>query len=302
MRLFLILILLTSCSIAQNTTTSTRLEATKQNKTRTNISLKGWDYFYKLLIENGVDSTTAINTILDERMLEYKTVYFKLKPKESKSLYRKHNSLKNRKNALEFYNKHRSTFIDASNKFNVNPEVILSILQVETSCGGFTGRSNVFYRLARVSSLAQPKVIVENLKKIKKNQDPNAHYRDVLARAKWLESSFLPHAIATIKLAKTLNKHPLDIKGSHAGAVGFFQFLPGNVFKFGIDADNDGLVDPHNPVDAIHSIANYLLEHGWDNNKPLLSKVNRETIWGYNRSESYIDTVLAMAKKLKQEI
>ena len=124
----------------------------------------------------------------------------------------------------------------------------------------------------------------------------------MLARAKWLEASFLPHAIATIRLAKTLNKHPLEIKGSHAGAVGFFQFLPGNVFKFGIDADHDGLVDPHNPVDAIHSIANYLLEHGWDNSSPLLSKVNKESIWGYNRSESYIDTVLAMAKKLKQEI
>ena len=74
------------------------------------------------------------------------------------------------------------------------------------------------------------------------------------------------------------------------------------MFKFGIDGNNDGLVDPYNPVDAIHSIANYLSEHGWDQNQPLLSKINKETIWGYNRSESYIDTVLAMAKKLRSEI
>ena len=297
MRILIVLLFFISCSSAQNTTKSPITEST-----RSNISLKGWDYFYKLLVENGVDSNTAIETILDERMLEYKTVYFKLKPKESKSLYRKHNSLKNRKNALKFYNEHKEVFLSAAKRFNVSPEVILSILQVETACGGFTGRSRVFYRLARVSSLAQPKVLIENLKKMKKNQDHNAHYRDALARAKWLEARFLPHAIATIKLAKTLNKHPLDIKGSFAGAVGYFQFLPGNVFKFGIDADNDGLVDPDNPVDAIHSIANYLLKHGWDNNQPLLSKINREAIWGYNRSESYIDTVLAMAKKLRNEI
>lgn len=95
---------------------------------------------------------------------------------------------------------------------------------------------------------------------------------------------------------------PLEIKGSFAGAVGYFQFLPGNVFKFGIDGNNDGLIDPHNPIDAIHSIANYLKEHGWRNNEPLLSKANKETIWGYNRSESYIDTVLAMASKLKSNL
>ncbi len=305
MHLILILILLTSCSLAESTHNTEKLSIGKNNSSeisRSNINLKGWDHFYRLLVDNGVDADTALETILDKRMPKYTTVYFKLKPKESKSLYKNHNSLSKRKNARKFYDKHRDVFLAAAKRFNVNPEVMLSILQVETSCGGFTGRSRVFYRLARVSSLAQPKIIIENLKKIKKDQDPNAHYRDALARAKWLEASFLPHAIATIKLAESMNKHPLEIKGSFAGAIGFFQFLPGNVFTYGIDANNDGIVDPHNPVDAIHSIANYLKEHGWDNSQPLFSKTNKEAIWGYNRSESYIDTVLAMARDLRKEI
>ena len=180
--------------------------------------------------------------------------------------------------------------------------MILSILQVETNCGGYTGRENAFYRLARLASIANTASVITNFKKIKKEQEPEAHYRDVLARAKWLEGEFLPHLIKTIELAQMLNKSPHEIKGSGAGAIGLFQFLPGNVLKYGVDGNHDGKVDPYDPKDAIPSVANYLAKNGWDKTKLLHDQASRKVIWHYNRSDSYITTVLTMAGKLKSQL
>ncbi len=50
--------------------------------------------------------------------------------------------------------------------------------------------------------------------------------------------------------------------------------------------------------DAIISVANFLKEHGWQTNLTDFEK--RMVIWHYNRSSVYIDTVLAVAAKLKE--
>lgn len=265
-------------------------------------NLKGWDHLHKLLIQNGVDRELATKIIADKRMPKNELVYFKLSPKEHHSMYRKHDTAANRNNALKFYKKHKTIFQEAGRRYGVNPEVILSILQVETNCGGYTGNKNAFYRLARLSGIASPQSVIANLKKIKKHEKPSAHYRDVLARAKWLEAEFLPHLISTIELARNLNKSPHEIRGSGAGAIGYFQFLPGNVNKYGVDGNRDGKIDPFNPSDVIPSVANYLAQNGWNNKKSLSHASSRKVIWHYNRSDSYITTVLTMAGKLRPQL
>ncbi|ALH95651.1 lytic murein transglycosylase B [Acinetobacter equi] len=61
-----------------------------------------------------------------------------------------------------------------------------------------------------------------------------------------------------------------SIVGSYAGAVGFPQFMPSNIPKYGVDYDGNGHVDLRNSaIDAIGSIANYLAEHGWQRNQPI---------------------------------
>jgi membrane-bound lytic murein transglycosylase B len=42
------------------------------------------------------------------------------------------------------------------------------------------------------------------------------------------------------------------------------QFMPGSVLAYGVDYDNDGVLDLRNSaVDAIGSVANFLVQHGW---------------------------------------
>ncbi|MFT4020864.1 MAG: lytic murein transglycosylase B [Acinetobacter sp.] len=61
-----------------------------------------------------------------------------------------------------------------------------------------------------------------------------------------------------------------SIVGSYAGAVGYPQFMPSNITKFGVDYDGNGHIDLRNSaVDAIGSIANYLSKQGWQRNQPI---------------------------------
>lgn len=61
---------------------------------------------------------------------------------------------------------------------------------------------------------------------------------------------------------------PVDVKGSWAGAMGNFQFIPTTYRDFAVDYDGDGRRDLwFNLEDAFASAANYLSRSGWDNER-----------------------------------
>ena len=58
---------------------------------------------------------------------------------------------------------------------------------------------------------------------------------------------------------------PVDVKGSWAGAMGNFQFIPTTYRDFAVDYDGDNVRDLwFNLEDAFASAANYLSRSGWD--------------------------------------
>ncbi len=60
-------------------------------------------------------------------------------------------------------------------------------------------------------------------------------------------------------------------KGSYAGAMGMGQFIPSSYRNFAVDGDGDGKRDLFdNPDDAIASVGNYFLVHGWLTDAPVL--------------------------------
>ncbi len=90
---------------------------------------------------------------------------------------------------------------------------------------------------------------------------------------------------------------PLSIKGSVEGAIGIPQFLPSNIDHYGQDGDGDGIVDLFNHADAIASIACFLNAHKWKKARKVEEK--KKVLLRYNRSFYYVDTVWALAEKLK---
>lgn len=267
---------------------------------QTQSRIKGWDYAYQKLRAAGLDESFLQEVFSDKRMPEATPVYFSVSPREPRSIYQKRNNRKERRNALNFYQEHEKAFQEAFELYGVPAEVALAILQIETRCGDYTGKARVLPRLTRLVMAADPKNVLRNFK-AKKARDRALTYEQVKQRAEWLERTFLPHLIATFVVAQHQDLHPLEILGSKAGAFGLPQFLPGNYFNFGADGNGDGKVDLFQPEDAIHSVMQFLKRHGW-NAADLSVEEQKAVIHEYNRSEPYVDTVLAMARELGNQL
>ena len=91
---------------------------------------------------------------------------------------------------------------------------------------------------------------------------------------------------------------PFSMNGSYAGALGFAQFIPSSVLKFGKDGDQDGQINLFQHGDAIESVANYLKQHGW---KPDLTRKEAfRILLRYNNSKYYANTILKVADRLEK--
>jgi len=270
------------------------IEPEKNQDPGKDVKDKGWSYLLQLLIREGIDKKLAEAALGSRDMPEREMLTFNLDPQEKHSLYKGVNTLAKRKHAYEFYLQHQDSFTAARRNYSVPEGVVLAILQVETSCGQFTGDKDVFPAIARLANARDPEILTENLK-----NNPKSKEAAVYSRASYLESTFLPHLVATFKIAPGGDVHAL--RGSFAGAMGLPQFMPDNILKYGIDANKDGKIDVYDPADAILSTANYLKLHGWNALEMSRSK-KRNVIWEYNRSTPYIDTVLSMADELQKLI
>jgi membrane-bound lytic murein transglycosylase B len=187
----------------------------------------------------------------------------------------------------------------AEKKLHVHKEVVASIIVIESQAGRNTGNHIILYRLSRLATTNSPENIQWNYLEQKK-KDHRVTFSDVRRRGRYLERTFLPEIPALISIAKKNGVDPLSMKGSSAGAFGLPQFLPSAFLRFGYDGNKDGIVALHNADDAIWSTANYLAHFGFEEKIPRQEK--RSIIWRYNKSASYIDTVLGLSQAIKHEL
>ena len=95
-----------------------------------------------------------------------------------------------------------------------------------------------------------------------------------------------------LKYCRARKLDPFSFYGSWAGAMGFCQFLPTSLKNCGADGDNDGRVDLFTHPDAIFSIACYLHNSGFKQNK---RSTWRRAVYSYNHSQAYVDTIIRLA-------
>jgi len=88
-----------------------------------------------------------------------------------------------------------------------------------------------------------------------------------------------------------------SLRGSVMGAVGWPQFLPSSLVRYGADGNRDGRVDLFDPWDACHSVANYLRGYGWCRARTQEEK--EKVIYQYNHSRPYVQTILGIADRLR---
>ncbi len=181
--------------------------------------------------------------------------------------------------------------IEAEDK--IPPEILVAILLVETRLGTYLGRDNAFNILASMA-------LCEDFRNVQAWLPMNTLtpqlkqwlVRRTKQKADWAYEELM----AFIEYALAANADPLSIQSSPYGAIGMCQFMPTNALRFGEDGDGDGRIDLFSAPDALYSIANYLVYHGW---KPGLSRQSqRKVIYHYNHSHSYTLTVVTVAELL----
>ena len=171
---------------------------------------------------------------------------------------------------VRFWNENAEALERAQATYGVPAEIIAGIIGVETVYGRDTGRFRVIDTLTTLA-FAYPEA-------------PNQAARAVFFRSE-LENALL--------LARHEKIDPFSLLGSFAGAVGLPQFMPGNILKYGVDFDGDGHVDLRGSTsDAIGSVANFLIEHGW-NPRDTGPAVFQADVAPHQKWESLLDRGLA---------
>jgi membrane-bound lytic murein transglycosylase B len=257
---------------------------------------KGWSFMVEKLASDGVSRGRAAKAFADPRMPPFDGLLFGLNPREPHSMYRGFLRASSMASAERCAFVHADDLRDAERLHGVDASVVAAIMHVETHCGRNTGRDMVLWRLARLAMANEPKNVARNLSRYR-DVDEELSER-VRSRARYLEGIFYPQVVATFEITRQEGISPLALRGSGAGAFGYVQFLPMNYVAFGTDADGDGKISLYEPADAAASCARFLASYGW---RPGIDfEKKRQVIWHYNRSDAYIDTVLALAAHIRR--
>lgn len=257
---------------------------------------RGWGYVKAKLVADGVPRDRVDRAFGDPRMQPFDGLYFSpYSPRESHTMYRDFLRDENVALGRQCRVQYAAAFESAERRFGVPASVCAAILTVETHCGRNTGRSVILYRLARLAMANDPDNLQRNLQRWGAG-DPEIEHR-LRARARYLEDTFYPEVRATFEIARREGIDPLSLRGSGAGAFGYPQFLPTSYLQHAVDGNGDGRISLYDPADAAASCANYLYRNGW--RRGMSSQEQRAVIWRYNRSDAYIDTVLALSRSIE---
>ncbi|MDH3900680.1 MAG: lytic murein transglycosylase B [Gammaproteobacteria bacterium] len=136
---------------------------------------------------------------------------------------------------VTFWKNNSQLLEKAEKELDVDAQVIVAIIGVETRYGGNTGRHRVIDALSTLAF-------------------------DYPPRSEFFRGELEQYLI----LAREEDIDLLTATGSYAGAMGYGQFIPSSYRNFAIDFDGDGKRDLwSSPADIIGSVANYMKVHRW---------------------------------------
>jgi len=134
--------------------------------------------------------------------------------------------------------KHKVLLNQIGKTYGVQPRFIVALWGVETDFGRIDGGFPVIHALATLAIDGR--------------------------RSKFFRSQLITAIRILDQGHITLDR----MRGSWAGAMGNFQFMPSSFVSFAIDYDNDGKRDIwQNKYDSFASAANYLSKSGWRNDQ-----------------------------------
>ena len=223
--------------------------------------------FKKYALSQGISKKTLDETLSEVKFLPKVIKYDRYQPEfyeDTKTYVSKRTSEEKLKKGKYLFNENSSLILNVEKKYNVEKELLLSLMGIETNFGTYLGKMDI------LSSLA------------------------TLSFDKRRSEFFTNELIIVLKLIDTGVVDSTILFGSWAGAFGNFQFMPSTINNYAIDYDNDNLIDLKSINDSFASAANYLNKLGWKENTPCFYPVELKE----NVPTKYLNT---SAKKIKNK-
>ena len=220
---------------------------TANSNSNVNNDFDIWKKNFKLVaLKNGISEKTFDMTMQNVKFLPKVIEYDRFQPEfyeDTNTYITKRSSNKKLKKGLDFYKKNIGLINVVEKKFEIEKELLLSLMGIETNFGTYVGKMDILSSLATLSYDRRRSEFFSN---------------ELLTLLKLVDNNKIDH--------KTLY-------GSWAGAFGFFQFMPSTIKNYAFDYNRDKYIDLKNSEDAYASAANYLNNIGWKKNEPCFKKI-----------------------------
>ncbi len=197
-------------------------------------------------ISSGISKNVVHDIMSEAKFLPKVIEYDRYQPEfyeDTFTYIKKRSSGRKVKEGIKLYKKEKNKLETIEKDFQVEKELLLALMGIETNFGKYLGKMDI------VSSLA------------------------TLSYDKRRSDFFTKELLILLKLVdkKIIDKSILY--GSWAGAFGNFQFMPRTIKNYAIDYNKNNIIELKNIEDSFASAANYLKTIGWKKNQPCFFKI-----------------------------
>ena len=227
-----------------------------------------WVTEFKIRAINEGISEKTVNLVMNNAIFLPKVIeYDRYQPEfyeDTKTYVFKRTSKDRVKKGKKLYKNNRKLINYVDQEFNIEKELLLALMGIETNYGTYLGKMDIISSLATLSYDKR-------------------------------RSEFFSNELITILKLIDENKISKDILfGSWAGAFGNFQFMPSTISKYAIDFNKNSVIELKEPEDSFASAANYLNIIGWKKNEPCFLNVELDS----SIPKKFLNT---SAKKIKHK-
>ena len=202
--------------------------------------------FKTIAISSGISENVVKEIMSDAKFLPKVIEYDRYQPEfyeDTFTYIKKRTSSRKIKEGLRLYSKEKKIIETVEKDFDVEKELLLALMGIETNFGKYLGKMDI------ISSLA------------------------TLSFDKRRSEFFTKELLILLRL---VDKNIIDrriLYGSWAGAFGNFQFMPRTIKNYAIDYNNNKTIELKKIEDSFASAANYLKTIGWKKNQPCFYKI-----------------------------
>ncbi len=203
-------------------------------------------------IDSGISKKVVTEIMSEAKFLPKVIEYDRYQPEfyeDTFTYIKKRTSNRKIREGLKLYNKEKKIIEVVERDFQVEKELLLALMGIETNFGKYLGKMDIISSLATLSYDKR-------------------------------RSEFFTNEL--LILLRLVDKNIIDrniLYGSWAGAFGNFQFMPRTIRNYAIDYNKNKTIELKNIEDSFASAANYLKTIGWKKNEPCFHKIElREDI------------------------